>query len=209
MVLSSQEEERIMMKQDTTKRGNAPMEICPCLLTINDETRILFWVGGKEEKEDHFIKTTNRRVAVAKTSVDIRKLFGSSDRIVIRWDWTMVMFVEAFLHKAYGLRAGRTSTRKTCDYLSSQWNCLDDLAYTLRAPQHLRMFRNPILSRIFDKLFYCIVSIAGVCKRKPYHPKWTKREVKVFGPAMQALWDYIIRVAPEIVGNVPGGKIDT
>lgn len=176
-------------------------DIYPFLFKFHGLGKILFWSYGKGKGKDHFLRKDDGQIAIAKTSVDVRKIFGSSNDAIIHWDEIAVLDMDWFLRNVRGIRPSRCSTTRVCREMIFAWNSLEDFAYTLGIPRNLRIFRSKVLAKMYDKMFRGNNLPSVTPEGRSYSPIWTKSEIQEFRPAIRELWRKIVHAAPEIVSQ--------
>jgi hypothetical protein len=86
------------------------------------------------------------------------------------------------------LKSNKSSSTKTCNTLLNGWNFIEDLIRTVGQKSDLLKLRNPVLDKIYDKVFYGNNLPSITPEGKIYHPVWTRKEISTFRRAIKSVW---------------------
>jgi len=168
------------------KQVRDQLEMYPYAYVYKGEKTLLVWQTSGAE-QDSFMIDSEKCLITAKTEEELRRKLGSeSNRI--RWSEGAEISLDNFWKALTNLRAGRSSSKRTCEVLLEGWNFIEDLARTFRLDKPMSKLRSALLKRVYEKLFFGNNLPAVTPESKSYSPLWLQQEIALFRKEIHSIW---------------------
>ncbi len=158
----------------------------PYCYIYKGKRRFLIW-QTKEDDQDTFKLDSDNRLISAKSEHGLRSLLGTKSK-GLKWSEGTEIDFDYFWDALRGLKVGRSSSGKTCKILLDGWNFIEDLARTVGLTEEMKRLQSPLLSKVYDKLFYGNNLPAVTPEGKSYSPLWLRGEIISFRKEFHSIW---------------------
>lgn len=147
----------------------------PYSATIDESRYILIWYTDSA-KGDVFLKANGKPVVGLNKSGIEKQLRNKKLRI----EWSQAADVDIDALPAVIKKISRThsSNKKQNNLLLNAWNFFEDLTRTFGIEKMFLSFRNPLLNKVYDKIFWGSNLEAVTPANKSYTPIWDDEEIK-------------------------------
>lgn len=176
-------------------------EYYPCIFKIKDSERVLCWGYGLDNDPNHFLKAADGRLVCYDALASMHADGAFNRSYTLHYGDAASYDFKVFFRLVNQLRHGRVSNTKSASVLLNTFNMFEDLAYTLDLHAEALLKGNPLVDKIFEKLFWGNNLPSVTPEGESYHPFWNKEEAKYMQHMAKQLWSGIVKAASEVFGK--------
>ena len=147
----------------------------PYFATIDNGRYILIWYKDSV-KGDVFLKANGKPV-VGLNKSDIEKQLRNK-KLRIEWSQAADVDLDALPPVINKMSRTHSSNKKQSNLLLNAWNFFEDLTRTFGIEKTFSSFKNPLLDKVYDKLFWGSNLKAVTPANTSYSPIWDDEEIR-------------------------------
>jgi hypothetical protein len=168
------------------QKKRTTIEMYPHCYIYKGKRTFLVWRTRKDEP-DTFKLDSNNRLVSAKSEQELRNLLGNDSEQLRRSESTTID-LDKFWRALRNLKAGTSSSTKTCTILLDGWNFIEDLLRTVGLTQEIKKLHFPVLNKVYRKLFHGCNLPSITPEGKSYNPIWLQEEISLLRKEIHSIW---------------------